>query len=155
MGTQTPGNPWLAIDAVTPPALRARELRREWEQFVSGGSVSGVRAPVADSWRRSGDAGIDPAGSRPPPATAEHHEASARFRAHPLGRAAELIQDCLGTIAAESDHLIVVSDAAGMLLRLEGDARVRSRAADSMNFTKGALWSETAAGTNAVGTAVV
>ena len=149
-----PQSPWLAIDAATPPALRARELRREWEQFVSGGSVHGVRAPVADSWRRSVDAGIDPAGSRLAPATAERDEASARFRAHPLGRAADLIQDCLGNVAAESDHLIVVSDAAGMLLQLQGDARVRSRAADSMNFTEGALWSETGAGTNAVGTAL-
>jgi signal transduction histidine kinase len=50
--------------------------------------------------------------------------------------------------------LIVVSDAAGMLLRLEGNARVRSQAADSMNFTEGALWSEKGAGTNAVGTAL-
>jgi hypothetical protein len=42
-------NPWLAIDAPTPPALSARELRPEWEQFLSGGPVQGVRAPVADS----------------------------------------------------------------------------------------------------------
>jgi len=30
-----PRDPWLAIDAVTPPALRVRELRREWERFVA------------------------------------------------------------------------------------------------------------------------
>jgi signal transduction histidine kinase len=151
---EMPESPWLAIDAATPPALRARELRREWERFVSGGSVSGVRRPVADSWRRSLDAGIDPAGSRLAPAAADRDETSARFHAHPLGRALPLIRDCLGTIAGESEHLIVVSDAAGVLLELEGDAQVRSQAADSMNFTVGALWSESGAGTNAVGTAV-
>jgi signal transduction histidine kinase len=149
-----PRNPWLAIDAGTPPALRARELRRQWEEFVSEGGVGGVRAPVADSWRRSLDAGVDPAGSRLAPVAADRDAASERWEAHPLGAAAPLIRECLASIADESEHLIVVSDAAGMLLRLEGNARVRSQAADSMNFTEGALWSEKGAGTNAVGTAL-
>jgi signal transduction histidine kinase len=154
MGRAQPGNPWLAIDAVTPPALRALELRREWEQFVSGGVVRGVRAPVADSWQRSLEAGVDPSGSRLPPVAIERDEVFERWDLHPLGEAAPLIRDRLASIAAESDHLIVVSDAAGVLLQLDGDARVRSQAADSMNFTEGALWSEQGAGTNAVGTAL-
>ena len=149
-----PCNPWLAIDAATPPALRARELRREWEQFVGGSQVNGVRAPVTDSWRRSRDAGVDPSGSGLAPAIVDRDEAAALWEAHPLGAAAPLIRDRLASIADESEHLIVVSDAAGVLLQLEGNARVRSRAADSMNFTEGALWSENGAGTNAVGTAL-
>ncbi|HYZ30421.1 MAG TPA: GAF domain-containing protein [Thermoleophilaceae bacterium] len=76
------------------------------------------------------------------------------MREHPLGDAAELIRDCLAGIAHESDHLIVVSDAGGVLLLVDGPPAVRSRAADSMNFTEGALWSEDGAGTNAVGTAL-
>jgi signal transduction histidine kinase len=149
-----PRNPWLAIGAATPPGLRARELRREWEQFVSGGQVGDVRAPVVDSWRRSLDAGVDPSGSRLAPVAADREEASARWQVHPLRKAAPLIRACLAGIADESEHLIVVSDAAGVLLQLEGNARVRSQAADSMNFTEGALWSENGAGTNAVGTAL-
>jgi transcriptional regulator of acetoin/glycerol metabolism len=149
-----PHDPWLAIDATTPPALRARELRREWEHFVSAGQVNGVRAPVADSWRRSLDAGVDPSGSPLAPVTADRHEASERWGAHPLAQAAPLIRGCLAGIADESEHLIVISDAAGMLLQVDGDAGVRSRAADSMNFTEGARWSEDGAGTNAVGTAL-
>ena len=149
-----PRNPWLAIDAATSPALRAREVRREWEQFVSDGRVNGVRAPVADSWQRSLDAGVDPSGTRPAPVAVDRDEACERWSGHPLGQAAPLIRECLTSIADESDHLIVVSDAAGVLLQLEGNAGVRSRAADSMNFTEGALWSEEGAGTNAVGTAL-
>src|SRR5215211_5810950 len=110
-----PHSPWLAIDAAMPPARRARELRREWEQFVSGGGVNGVRSPVADSWRRSLDAGVDPSGSRLAPVTADRHQASERWEAHPLAEAAPLIRDCLGSIAGESEHLIVVSDATGVL----------------------------------------
>jgi hypothetical protein len=59
--TQTP---WLAIDAATPPARRARELARDREGFLSGDGVNGVRSPVADSWQRSLDAGVDLSGGR-------------------------------------------------------------------------------------------
>ena len=55
-----PRNPWLAVDASTPPAVRARELRQKWEGFVTEGRANGVRGPVAASWRRSLDA---PAGA--------------------------------------------------------------------------------------------
>ena len=55
-------NPWLAIDAGTPPDLRAREVRHEWERFVGEGLVNGLRSPVVDSWRRSRNAGVTPAG---------------------------------------------------------------------------------------------
>ena len=147
-------SPWLAIDAATPPARRAREVGRDWERFLSGGRVNGVRPPVAESWRRSLDAGVDPSGARLAAVAADRAEAAALWMAHPLARAAPLIRDCLGSTAGDSRHLIVVSDAAGMLLALEGDSRVRSLAADSMNFTEGALWSECSAGTNAIGTAL-
>src|SRR3954452_17045455 len=150
-----PGSPWLAIDAGMPPDLRARQVRREWEQFVGEGLVNGLRAPVIDSWRRARDAGVAPAGSSWfAPVAAERDEAFTRWEAHPLRDAAPVIRDCLRGVAQESDHLIVVSDAAGMLLQLDGNARVRSLAADSMNFTEGALWSEVGSGTNAIGTAL-
>jgi signal transduction histidine kinase len=88
------------------------------------------------------------------PAIAGRDEVSERWEMHPLRQAASLIRECLTGLADESEHLIVVSDAAGVLLQVEGNAGVRSRAADSMNFTEGALWSEAGAGTNAVGTAL-
>src|SRR5918996_3245015 len=153
--TAMPANPWLAIDAGTPPDLRAREVRREWERFVGEGVVNGLRAPVVDSWRRSRDAGVASAGgSWSAPVAAERDEALARWEVHPLRDAAPLIRDCLVGVADESEHLIVVSDAAGMLLQLEGNAGVRSLAADLMNFTEGALWREYGSGTNAIGTAL-
>src|SRR5918992_6279608 len=119
-----PRNPWLAIDSGTPPDLRAREVRGEWERFVGAGVVNGSRAPVVDSWRRSRDAGVAPAGrSWSAPVAAERDEAFARWQMHPLQEAAPLIRDRLAGVAAESGHLIVVSDAAGGLLQLEGNAR--------------------------------
>jgi signal transduction histidine kinase len=150
-----PRHPAPGTGADTPHALRARESRREWERFVTEGRVNGgVRGPVAASWQRSRDAGVDPLGRRSAPAATDRAEASARWEGHPLAQAAPLIRRHLASIANRSDHLIVVSDAGGVLLQLEGDARVRSQAADWMNFTEGALWSESGAGTNAVGTAL-
>jgi hypothetical protein len=147
-------NPWLAIDAVTPPLIRARELRRAWERFLGDGGLATVRVPIADSWRRSHAAGVDPTGERTAPVVADTDETSARWEVHPLAAAAPLVRDCLASIADDSGHLIVVSDAEGLLLWIEGNAKVRFDAADSMNFTEGALWSEGGAGTNAIGTAL-
>jgi hypothetical protein len=149
-----PANPWLAIDAATPPRRRARELKQLWERFLGGGEVDKVRTPIADSWRRSHAAGVDPSPEYRAPVLADEDETSARWNVHPLAAALPLIEDSLTAIADESAHLIVISDADGLLLWIGGNARVRMAAADSMNFTEGALWSENGAGTNAIGTAL-
>jgi signal transduction histidine kinase len=149
-----PTNPWVAIDATAPPSVWARELQRIWDDYVGQGRLDQVRRPIADSWRRSRLAGIDPCRSRAPTTFEDRRDVRERWEAHPLQAAAPLIRRWLGPFADESDNLIVVSDAQGLLLWLEGDARVRSAAADAMNFVEGALWSEAGAGTNAIGTAL-
>jgi signal transduction histidine kinase len=149
-----PANPWAAIDTTTSPSSRARELWRIWHDYLSDGRLDRVRAPIAESWHRSEVAGVSPSRSLAPTMVADRSEVSERWDAHPLMAAAPLIRRWLGPIAGDSDHLIVVSNAEGLLLWLEGDARVRSAAADAMNFTEGALWSEAGAGTNAIGTAL-
>jgi hypothetical protein len=147
-------NPWLAIDAATLPLERARELRHAWESFLGEGQLESVRVPIAHSWQRSYAAGVDPSRDHIAPVVADADEASALWDAHPLAAAAPLITACLGPIAEASGHLIVVSDAEGLLLWIDGPARVRVAAADAMNFTAGAGWGERHAGTNAVGTAL-
>ena len=149
-----PANPWLAIDVATPPRKRARELKRLCERFLGNGKVDTVRPPIADSWRRSQAAGVDPSGAHLAPVLADEDETSARWDVHPLAAVMPLIEDNLAAVADQSAHLIVVSDAEGLLLWIGGNARVRMAAADSMNFTEGALWSENGAGTNAIGTAL-
>lgn len=98
-------------------------------------------------------AGADPSGYPLAPVVADMDEPSDLWDVHPLAAAAPLIRDCLAATAYASQHLIVVSDADGVLLWIDGDPRVRFSAADSMNFAEGALWSEPGAGTSVVGTA--
>ena len=150
-------NSWLAIDVGTAPMVRAQELRFAWEQFVEGQDEEDpqlVREAIADSWRRSSAAGVAPTGNRFAPVVADEDETHDLWESHPLGRAYPLIRDCLAATAEEGGYLIVISDADGMLLSIEGSAAIRMRAAEIMNFAEGTLWSEPGAGTNAIGTAV-
>jgi signal transduction histidine kinase len=150
-----PANPWLALDADTSLLQRARELRRMWDDYLVGGRLTRVRRPIADSWNRSQFAGISPSDSRAPTLLTDRRDVGDRWDAHPLAGTAALVRRWLGRVANESGQLIVVSDADGMLLWLDGDMRARSAASDTMNFVEGALWSEMGAGTNAIGTALV
>jgi hypothetical protein len=154
---------WLAIDVGTAPMLRAQELRFAWERFVAGlshseedqdGDPDDVREPIFESWRRSLAAGIDPTGHQLAPIVADEDETQMLWEEHPLSRASPIIHECLAALAEDADHLVVVTDANGVLLSVEGSARLRLRAADHMNFTEGTLWSEPGAGTNAIGTAI-
>jgi hypothetical protein len=154
---------WLAVEVGTAPTLRALELRFAWERFVAGlggrdedqeSDPDDVREPIVESWRRSFAAGVDPTGHQLAPVIADEDETRMLWAEHPLARTSKLIHECLAAIAEEADHLVVVTDAEGLLLSVEGSARMRLRAADHMNFTGGALWSERGAGTNAIGTAI-
>lgn len=155
-------SPWLAVDGDTVPSKRARELRDAWEDFVDDrlrsadedSGTSDVRRPIVDSWQRSREAGVDPSGRLPAKSVVEVTGARAMWDEHPLQAVSPLIEQCLAESLLDTDNLLVVSDAEGILLSINGDARLRNRAADDMNFVEGALWSEPSAGTNAIGTAM-
>lgn len=72
---------------------------------------------------------------------------------HPLAAGMPVIRKLLVESAADSGLLVAVSDAAGRLLWVEGDAALRARA-ENMHFLPGADWSESSIGTNAPGTAL-
>ena len=90
-GTCMNSNSWLAIDVGTAPMVRAQELRFAWERFVDGRATTRripqlVREAIADSWRRSSAAGVDPTGDRLAPVVADEEETHDRWEEHPLGR---------------------------------------------------------------------
>ena len=153
---QSASNAWVAIDAATAPTLRAQELRFAWELFLARrrrrSAMSASRSPTRGGARSTPASTRPGASSRPSsPTSSRSHE---RYTEHPLGRHAPLIHACLAEMADEAGYLIVISDADGVLLSIEGSGAVRRRAAEMMNFAEGVLWSEPGAGTNAIGTAI-
>jgi hypothetical protein len=70
---------------------------------------------------------------------------------HPLARVIGTLRDLVGAFADVGEHLLAVTDAAGLLLWVEGHAGQLKRA-EAMNFVEGAIWDERHAGTNAPGT---
>ncbi|MFK0160612.1 transcriptional regulator [Streptomyces sp. NPDC090493] len=124
------------------------------ERFVTCADPEpGVRALVADSWRRCAASGVRPDGGDPPPLRRTDAELDACRRTHPLAAVLPLFRELLGSGAADDGHVFAVGDSEGTLLWVEGDAGAMARAA-RMRFVAGAGWAECQAGTNAPGTAL-
>src|SRR3954467_8869614 len=150
---------WQAVEAGVDSRARARQLRQSWERllalrelkFESGPELAGpLRQPIVESWKRALDTGLDPLDLLAP-LEADPAEMQERWAEHPLGALAHVVLAQLGDIARESQSLLVVSDASGVLLHIEGSDSLKTQAAE-MNFVEGARYSETAAGTNGIGT---
>lgn len=143
----------VAVPAGSDPVSLSRHLHRAHEEFLARGSTDApVRSVVRESWRRSVAAGLDPETDLPR-ITLDDDVLREIREHHPLAAGLPVIRRLLVESATESGLLVAVSDAAGQLLWVEGDARLRSQA-ESMHFMPGADWSEGSAGTNAPGTAL-
>ena len=71
--------------------------------------------------------------------------------ASPLGELLPVLRHCLGALAHDARHVLVVADETGRILWIEGSSRVRHRA-DGITFTEARC--RPSAGTNASGTAL-
>ena len=133
-------NRWLSASVDADPIERARMLRRAQEAVFNGkGRPSILREIVLDSWLRSAEAGVDP--TRPAPRIISERDAAERLSSHPLGAIVPILRTMLGGVAREARHIVVISDAHGMLLSAEGHPEMLE-AAESNHFLPGALVSE-------------
>ncbi|MBS1890711.1 MAG: GAF domain-containing protein [Actinobacteria bacterium] len=146
-------NPWVAIDAGADRRDRARRLARAHESALAGEPrPPGVRDLITRSWRRSSSAGVDPqAGLAPLALTPE--EAEEEWRRSPLAVAEAVIRRLLQGVGAEGRQVALVCDGEGNLLWIDGERAVLEGARE-VHLDRGARWSESAAGTNAMGTAL-
>ncbi len=147
-------SPWLALPDGRPDPALTRRLRAAHEALVTAapGPPQPVRSVVWESWRRSLGNGVDPDGVAPPVDLLDD-DLEAHRAAHPLAPVLPVIRRLLVEDAEDDRMIVAVTDAAGRMLWVEGDARLRTRAA-GMNFVEGARWAEDVAGTNAPGTAL-
>ena len=130
------------------------QVQSTWEKFLSGqdSGSDAVRRLIDDSWRRCHGA-VDPwRDGAPPPA-----QGDALYDL--LTDSEELVQASSSIIASARDFLfetgtvMVLTDASGVVLSVEGDNALRD-GTEAIHLMPGANWSEETCGTNAIGTAI-
>ena len=148
-------SPWSLQPEGSPETSRLI-IERAHEDLVTGNAreegLRAVRDLVRDSWRRSLAHLVG--AEAPPPLDLSAEELEEYRRTHPLAGVMEMVRGLLlPGETTESGVVVAVGDAAGRLLWVEGDRRVRTLTGD-MGFVAGANWSEDAVGTAAPGTAI-
>lgn len=147
-------DPWAAFDAAADPVRHALRLARLNETARSGRRVAdSVRSVIDRSWQRSAAAGVDPSIDRAPVAL-DGDALEGRRSDHPLAPVRGILTQVLRQLAPTGPHVLALSDGSGLLLWVDGADEAIERASQEMAFAAGADWSERAAGTNAVGTAL-
>ncbi|WP_312015640.1 sigma-54-dependent Fis family transcriptional regulator [Bradyrhizobium liaoningense] len=134
-----------------------RDVLTNWEYFQSGilATRQVVRPAISDSWRRSQESAVDHRrGQAPMPMRDERLQRL-------LDKRNRLVQAGASTMALARDYMsetgtvMVLTDADGIVLRLEGDTKIALRnAVEKTHLLPGSNWSETVCGTNAIGTAL-
>ena len=129
---------YVAVGTTTDLRAHARELRRSWDTSFDRGAADGVRDVVADSWTRMLGAGIAPDRLRPVRALDDDHLDEVR-RTSPLRTVLDDLRGCLAGLADDAEHILVVGDAAGRLLWIDGHERVLEQAR-AIDFVPGMDW---------------
>jgi hypothetical protein len=146
-------NSWVALPSTGDRRSRALQLARAHDAVLSGAPPSPeLRGVIVDSWRRCAAAGFDAQRGLAPLALAGD-EAGERWARSPLAAAEGVLRELLEDVRAEGEQVVLVCDAEGTLLWIDGDERMLDDATN-VHLMRGARWSETAAGTNAMGTAL-
>jgi GAF domain-containing protein len=145
---------WTALPATGDRRRRALKLARAHDAVLSGSEPPPdvLRGVIADSWRRCTAAGIDPQRGLAPLALAGD-EAADRWTRSPLAAAEGILKGLVEDVRAEGEQVVLVCDADGMLVWIDGDDRLLDEATE-VHLMRGARWSEADAGTNAMGTAL-
>jgi hypothetical protein len=146
-------NPWVAISSTGDRRGRALGLARAHDAVLSGAPPPpGLRGVIVDSWRRCAAAGLDAQRGLAPLALGSA-EASERWAHSPLSAAEPVLRGLLEDVRSEGEQVLLVCDADGTLLWIDGDEQMLDDAL-GVHLQRGARWSEAAAGTNAMGTAL-
>jgi signal transduction histidine kinase len=146
----------LSIASSSEIEHTARRLKTTREEFLATGILPqhSPRPMILESWRRCRAMQVNPSLRYAPLAvTHEVQLAHLREASQLLMRAARPVMSHLSDFLADSGYVIVLSDADGCLLEVIGDVGVR-RSLARIDFVSGGDWSEAAAGTNALGTAL-
>src|SRR5947209_13938464 len=146
----------LSIASPSEIERTARQLTAMRKEFLTTGmlALSTPRPIIFNSWQRCQALHVNPARRYAPLAIAREAQLQNLREANEvLIRATHAVMSYLTDFLADSGYVIVLSDAKGCLLEVLGDVAIRRRLA-RIDFVPGGDWSEAAAGTNAIGTAL-
>ena len=133
------------------PGAQAHRLHEVYEAVLSGETAAAApRSLISASWQRSLAAHVDP-DARTPPVVVRDAQLPDLRSAHPLNEVMPLLRSTLVSIADEAMHVMLVTDADGVILWREGAAKLL-HPADGVGLAPGTRWSEEVIGTNAMGT---
>jgi transcriptional regulator of acetoin/glycerol metabolism len=131
------------------------QARRALHEFLENGSAApgSVDDQIERSWQRCRQIGIDPS-SRPifDPLRGPDLE-GARERNRALTARALPIMEGLYRQIVNTESMIILTDASGLILHSLGDDAFLRRA-EKVALQAGVVWSEASKGTNAIGTAI-
>ncbi|MCB2305569.1 sigma-54-dependent Fis family transcriptional regulator [Clostridium estertheticum] len=128
-------------------------ISKAWEEFVKQGDMNNdVRLEIADSWKRCKGYGVDFMDGRGNDVYAVSVESKIKENAELVSVARPIMED-IHNIIAGSGFALFLSDRDGYILDIIGESNIIQKA-NELNFVKGALWTERAVGTNAIGTAI-
>lgn len=135
-----------------------RETTKAWNRFLANRNtpslpLTGVRSVIYQSWQRSNTVGVKPEQFAAPvlenrlPVNKSAHD-NAELRRATL---ASLNQ--IGALLSGAEAMLILTDRNGVILDTVGDTSTLTKAS-KINLTVGGVWSEDAAGTNGIGTAL-
>ncbi|HXD39393.1 MAG TPA: sigma 54-interacting transcriptional regulator, partial [Ramlibacter sp.] len=128
-----------------------QQMQREWERFITTGELDPqvVRPPVAASWRRCAQLGIDPRAPKAPPKLSAPQLGELKARNRQLLETALPFMEFLCSAARGTGFILVITDAQGVVLELFGDDEVLDVARGN-NYVPGSSREESLVGTNAI-----
>ena len=131
-----------------------RQILSSWERFMAGQDpgTDALRRLIDDSWRRCRGT-VDPGRDRAPQAARGDALHDLLAGNDELVRASATVMASARDFLFETGTVMVLTDAKGMVLSVEGDNALRDPT-EVIHLTPGANWSEQVCGTNAIGTAL-
>jgi sigma-54 dependent transcriptional regulator, acetoin dehydrogenase operon transcriptional activator AcoR len=135
-----------------------RETTKAWNRFLANRNtpslpLTGVRSVIYQSWQRSNTVGVKPEQFAAPVLEGRLPVDKSAHDNAELRRATLATLNNIGALLSGAEAMLILTDRKGVILDTVGDTSTLTKAR-KINLTVGGVWSEDAAGTNGIGTAL-
>jgi sigma-54 dependent transcriptional regulator, acetoin dehydrogenase operon transcriptional activator AcoR len=135
-----------------------RETSRAWSKFLSNRHapslpMTGVRSIIYQSWIRSNTTGVRPDTFAAPSLERGAVLSKSTYDHAELRRATRASLAQIAQLLSSAEAMLILTDRDGVILETMGDNSTLDKAY-KINLSVGGVWSESASGTNGIGTAL-